>query len=360
MSQASEQAAAGRYRSGDSASAARHECAARDRCPAASRRAILEPGSTTSSSARRLARRGHRAYLVGGSVRRRVPRPRRRRRHRHRDRRAPDVIEADRAAAGPTRSGCRASASGPSACEKGGDRFEITTFRAEVYRPESRKPEVTFSDDIETDLSRRDFTDQRDGARARRARARRPVRRRSPTSPRGGCARRSSPEVSFGDDPLRMLRAARFVAHARLRARRRSWCAAIEQLRDRLRDRQRRAHPRRAVEAAARRRSVAGLVAHRATAPGRRVPARAQRDASSSRTRSTGTRTCSRTRSRSCAKTSPRLKLRLAALLHDVGKPETRGSRTAGVTFHHHDVVGARWPRSGCWRCATRTTSSTT
>ena len=37
-------------------------------------------------------------------------------------------------------------------------RVEITTFRAEVYRPESRKPEVTFSDSLETDLSRRDFT----------------------------------------------------------------------------------------------------------------------------------------------------------------------------------------------------------
>ena len=43
-------------------------------------------------------------------------------------------------------------------CEKDGERFEITTFRAEVYHPDSRKPEVTFSDDIETDLSRRDFT----------------------------------------------------------------------------------------------------------------------------------------------------------------------------------------------------------
>ncbi len=61
-------------------------------------------------------------------------------------------------AAGPTRSGCRASASARSACEKDGERFEITTFRADVYRPDSRKPEVTFSDDIETDLSRRDFT----------------------------------------------------------------------------------------------------------------------------------------------------------------------------------------------------------
>src|SRR5205823_739706 len=43
-------------------------------------------------------------------------------------------------------------------CKKDGVDFEITTFRAEVYRPDSRKPEVAYSDDIETDLSRRDFT----------------------------------------------------------------------------------------------------------------------------------------------------------------------------------------------------------
>jgi poly(A) polymerase len=45
------------------------------------------------------------------------------------------------------------------------------------------------------------------------------------------------------------------------------------------------------------------------------------------------------------AKTSPRLVLRLAALLHDVGKPKTRGFGPAGVTFHHHEVVGARMAR---------------
>ncbi len=43
-------------------------------------------------------------------------------------------------------------------CMKDGERFELTTFRAEIYRPDSRKPEVTYSDDIVTDLSRRDFT----------------------------------------------------------------------------------------------------------------------------------------------------------------------------------------------------------
>jgi len=44
-------------------------------------------------------------------------------------------------------------------------------------------------------------------------------------------------------------------------------------------------------------------------------------------------------------KTSPDLTLRLAALLHDVGKPETREFGPGGVTFHHHEVVGARMTR---------------
>ena len=45
------------------------------------------------------------------------------------------------------------------------------------------------------------------------------------------------------------------------------------------------------------------------------------------------------------AKTSPRLRVRLAALLHDVGKPKTRSIGPKGVTFHHHEVVGARMAR---------------
>jgi poly(A) polymerase len=45
------------------------------------------------------------------------------------------------------------------------------------------------------------------------------------------------------------------------------------------------------------------------------------------------------------AKTRPTLKVRLAALLHDVGKPKTRGFSANGVTFHHHEVVGARMAR---------------
>ena len=98
-----------------------------------------------------------------------------------------------------------------------GVQCEVTTFRSDVYHPESRKPEVVFGDDIETDLSRRDFTvnamalrlpdpllvDPFDGAVDLAAR-----RLRTPLSP----------DVSFTDDPLRMLRAARFIAGFELRA----------------------------------------------------------------------------------------------------------------------------------------------
>src|SRR5690606_33049150 len=94
--------------------------------------------------------------------------------------------------------------------------YEITTFRSDVYVPDSRKPEVAFSDRVEDDLCRRDFTinamaleltepptgghrlvDPHDGLLDLAAR-----RLRTPLEP----------ERSFADDPLRMLRAARFVA----------------------------------------------------------------------------------------------------------------------------------------------------
>ena len=93
-----------------------------------------------------------------------------------------------------------------------GDRtYEITTHRAETYRDDSRKPEVRFSQAIAEDLSRRDFTvnamavDLADG---------------SLVDPHGGAADLAAgilrtpldPEISFADDPLRMLRAARFAA----------------------------------------------------------------------------------------------------------------------------------------------------
>ena len=73
----------------------------------------------------------------------------------------PTPARRDRAARvglGRRRLDCRASGSGRSAAARAGARFEITTHRAEAYQPDSRKPDVVFGDSIEVDLSRRDFT----------------------------------------------------------------------------------------------------------------------------------------------------------------------------------------------------------
>ena len=94
--------------------------------------------------------------------------------------------------------------------------IEITTFRAEAYADDSRKPHVTFADDIESDLARRDFTVN---AMALELRAGDPAAV-ALVDPFGGAADLATatlrtplgPEVSFDDDPLRMLRAARFIA----------------------------------------------------------------------------------------------------------------------------------------------------
>ena len=97
---------------------------------------------------------------------------------------------------------------------KKGDRvYEITTHRAEAYSPDSRKPDVQFSKDIHEDLSRRDFTINAMALE---------ITNQSPEliDPFNGMAdllgkvlrTPLSPEVSFSDDPLRMLRAARFIS----------------------------------------------------------------------------------------------------------------------------------------------------
>ncbi len=92
--------------------------------------------------------------------------------------------------------------------------YEITTFRAESYADDSRKPHVVFADAIESDLSRRDFTVNAMALELTGAAMPELV------DPFGGAADLATrvlrtplgPEVSFTDDPLRMLRAARFVA----------------------------------------------------------------------------------------------------------------------------------------------------
>ena len=94
---------------------------------------------------------------------------------------------------------------------KGSDIFEITTYRSESYGPRSRKPDVKYGTSLDEDLIRRDFTINAMAAR---------LPSYELVDPFGGLAALlervirtpGRPEDSFSDDPLRMLRAARFAA----------------------------------------------------------------------------------------------------------------------------------------------------
>jgi poly(A) polymerase len=226
---------------------------------------------------------------------------------------------------------------------KVGDRsIEITTHRAESYAPDSRKPEVAFGDDIVDDLSRRDFTvnamalrvpepeliDPFDGAADLAAK-----RLRTPRSP----------EVSFTDDPLRMLRAARFVAGygldpepdlvAAVRANAtRLEIVSAERIRDELDKLLIVPDPSAGLWFVV----DTGLAAvFLPELPAMRLeqdPIHHHKDVLAHTIAVV-------------AKTKPDRITRIAALLHDVGKPRTRAFAEGGVTFHHHEVVGARMAR---------------
>jgi poly(A) polymerase len=223
-----------------------------------------------------------------------------------------------------------------------GLRFEVTTFRADIYHPDSRKPEVVFGDDIETDLSRRDFTvnamalalpaldfvDPFDGLADLAAR-----RLRTPVAV----------EVSFLDDPLRMLRAARFasslelepdaeVVEAMERHRGRLEIVSAERIRDELSKLLVAPDPQAGLWLLARTRLADEFLPELNAMQLEQDPIHRHKDVLAHTIAVV-------------AKTRPELRVRLAALLHDIGKPKTRGYAPGGVTFHHHEVVGARMAR---------------
>jgi len=233
---------------------------------------------------------------------------------------------------------------------KRGERsFEITTHRAEAYQPDSRKPDVVYADAIDADLARRDFTvnamaltlpepelvDPFDGSGDLL------VHRRLRT-PLG-------PDESFTDDPLRMMRAARFIAGYGLtpepglvdavsRLRQRLEIVSAERIRDELDKLMVVDDPTSGLwflydtglfdefmpEIPALRLEQdpvhhhKDVLAHTLAVVANVAP---HRDGESNRI------------------------VRLAALLHDIGKPKTRSVGPGGVSFHHHEVVGARMTR---------------
>jgi poly(A) polymerase len=223
-----------------------------------------------------------------------------------------------------------------------GRRFEITTHRAEVYPGDSRKPEVTFGHDIVEDLSRRDFTVNAMAVRLPEPQLIDPFdgivdlaagRLRTPLDP----------VISFGDDPLRMLRAARFIAGHGLSPDE-ALTAAVESMRDRL-----------AIVSAERiRDELDKLLVVDEPSPGLwflvrtglageflpELPALELEQDPVHRHKDVLAHTIA-----VVDKCTPDRLLRLAALLHDIGKPRTRSIGPDGVSFHHHDVVGARMAR---------------
>jgi poly(A) polymerase len=226
-------------------------------------------------------------------------------------------------------------------CRRQGRHYEITTHRSERYQPGSRKPEVSFGDDIEVDLSRRDFTVN---AMALRLPSMELI---DPFGGLGDLAVRRlatplDPEDSFSDDPLRMLRAARFVAlsfipdaplrEAVRRDHHRLSIVAVERVRDELDKLLELPRPSPGLWFAV----ETGLAGEFLP----ELPALALEQDPIHRHKDVLAHTLA-----VVDKTSPDLVLRLAALLHDIGKPATRAIQGGGVTFHHHEVVGARMAR---------------
>ncbi|MGH2793703.1 MAG: CCA tRNA nucleotidyltransferase [Actinomycetota bacterium] len=229
---------------------------------------------------------------------------------------------------------------------KDGHRFEITTFRGDRYDPSSRHPEVTSVSTIEDDLARRDFTINAMAVR---------LPDRTFVDPFGGQADLErgvlrtpmSPEESLSDDPLRMLRAARFVAQLgvtpaddlvdAMRAQReRLKIISAERIRDEL------------LKIIAAEHPAAGLDLAVETGLGDEflpeLPALRLEQDPIHRHKDVYRHSLAVMENLMDAKIDgePDVDLRLAGLLHDIGKPATRRFGPDGVSFHHHEVVGAR------------------
>lgn len=230
--------------------------------------------------------------------------------------------------------------------QKHGYQIEITTYRSEAYDRTSRKPEVSYGDSIEDDLVRRDFTvnamavalpekafiDPHDG--------RKDLAERVLRTP-------GTPEASFSDDPLRMLRAARFAAQldfevapevvsAMTEMAGRIEIVSAERVREELNKLLLSAHPRKGLS----------LLVETGLAQQVLPELPALRLESDEHHRHKDVYEHSLTvleQAIALEEDGPDLVLRIAALLHDIGKPRTRRFEKDGrVSFHHHEVVGAK------------------
>jgi len=236
---------------------------------------------------------------------------------------------------------------------KAGQRLEITTFRADSYDQVSRNPRVCFGDRLEDDLIRRDFTAN---AMAVRVTAEGPGEFLDPLDglaavSRGVLDTPAEPALSFGDDPLRMLRAARFVSQLQFTVADRV-LEAITAMAPQL---SRITVERVAVELDKMLLGtdpVAGIELMVRTGLGEVVLPEigAMQMAIDEHHQHKDVYQHSLTVLRQAISLEEPghsdLVLRWAALLHDIGKPATRRHEPdGGVSFHHHEVVGAKMVR---------------
>ena len=238
-------------------------------------------------------------------------------------------------------------------CRKGDWQVEITTYRSESYDPDSRKPDVDFGDNLAGDLGRRDFTVNAMAVR---------LPGRELEDPYGGVvdlAHRvlrtpGRPEDSFSDDPLRMMRAARFAAQlgfsvdpAVVEAMRamagRIEIISAERVRDELVKLVCAPYPRLGLTLLVET-GLAEIVLPE-------LPALALERDEHHRHKDVYQHTLTVLEQAIDLESrlpggGPDFVSRFAALMHDVGKPRTRRFLDDGtVTFHHHDVVGAKLTR---------------
>ena len=236
---------------------------------------------------------------------------------------------------------------------KGEHICEITTFRADSYDRVSRNPQVTFGDSIEADLLRRDFTvnamavELASGTFVDPYGGRTALRERRLDTP-------ATPQESFADDPLRMLRAARFASQLgfdpapRVIAAMTEMAEQIERItRERVQAELSKlitgTYPRRGIELLVDT-GLADRILPEVPAMRLEIDEHHQHKDVYQHSLVVLEQAIDLEQAETPGK--PDLVLRLAALLHDIGKPRTRRfEEGGGVSFHHHEVVGAKMVR---------------
>ena len=229
---------------------------------------------------------------------------------------------------------------------------EVTTYRADAYHPDSRKPEIVYGETLKDDLIRRDFTVN---AMALHAAT------RTFSDPYAGLTDIVSgilrtpfpPERSFSDDPLRMMRAARFTSQLgftvtnEVRAAMTDMVSRIEiisaeRVRDELSKTLLTDHPREGLDLLVTTRIADYVLPELPALRLERDEHHRHKDVyEHSLTVLDQSIDLEKRRGH-----DPDLTGRLAALLHDIGKPSTRKFEPGGkVSFHHHDIVGAKMAR---------------